>query len=233
MSKTFKDLLGQCPSEEVISYILGDNPEQEEVNAYKAFFEEVATIEPLSNDSVLIGVTLEDEADVLLFNKTQLKSEVIENKDILDLDADIINKMSGNDALAFLEEKIMPRDAAYQYESWEDILGFEVVDENIDKFGLIKFVGTVVAAMTYFATSKSEVDEVRKLFNDTLAMKETQELAQTKIKQDEPGAHMLIMGFGTRDGGVKQEIKKIESTKLALRNKIIEYKEVLACLKSL
>ncbi len=233
MVKTFKELLGQCPNEEIINYVLGDEPEQEEVDAYNAFFEEIAALEPVSTDSVLVGVTLEDESDVLLFNKTQLKNEVIEDTEILGLDADTIYKMSGNDALEFLDRKIMPRDSAYQYESWEEILGFEIIDKNVEKFGLLKFVGTVVAAMTYFATNKAEVDEVRKLFNDTLAMKDTQELAQTKIRQDEPGAHMLIMGFGTRDGGVKQEIKKIESTKLALKNKIIEYKEVLDCLKSL
>lgn len=225
MIKTFKELLDESNVNEVIDYIITEQS-TETKEAYEKVFEELKSLTPASSDRVFIGFTgrvnEDDKVDAFLLE--EVKEKVSKNENLSKLTLETIDEISGNEAVEHLKEIKLPKTLGFEYEPWEEILSYKVNEENVKEFGLTKFVGFVVSKITYFGMTNEEVSNVREIFNTGLALQETKDLAKLKIKPGEPGAHHLLCGFGTQDKGVSQEIEKIESTKRALKNKVVEYK---------
>ena len=112
----------------------------------------------------------ESHIEVDKFNIEELIKSFKLNKDIEGL-RDVF-ELSSEDADKYLNilggkhddrgnpiDNIIPSSYAFEFDEWEDILGYKVYEKNIEKYGIAKVLAIIVSEMTFFGMSRTSKNE--------------------------------------------------------------------------
>ena len=111
------------------------------------------------------------------------------DEQLKNIDEDNYNKMDNKERHKLIEEimennkGLLPESYAYEFSEWEEILGFEVIEENIKNVGIAKILAYIIYEMTFFGYSRELVDEeVQKLDE---AIEEVNKVKELPIEEQE------------------------------------------------
>ncbi len=184
---------------------------------------ELLALEAVPVDDKLLCVSLIDEFDetkrndFLLYDKEVLSGKFTapsKLNEVVDIDSLSLAELD-----FFLGKFEFPQSYAQDFIPWEEILGYNLIDENVSDYG-----GTIVAAeilyeITLWGFSNSAVKnkgkELADLSNDPDSFK-----SMTNEEFEE-----LVKSFGADDTETaeEKEAEEIKSKKIGLKNKLIIY----------
>ena len=119
---------------------------------------------------------------------------------------------------------------AYEYALWDEIIGYEVIRENVEEFGLVPFVSEIIYKMTYFGFDEEELAEIREAVSITMSeLDKARELPDEEREKVVFSAERSAAYFSFQDNRPfeEKERERIEDCKNAIKDKIIEFRTVM------
>ncbi len=158
-----KNVLNQCRIEEVVNalmsaYYIDDSKQDSIYSKHETCIEELNKLTPKQSEHIVFGVNFEE------FGEFNLQLMVYKLSD-LNQDFDLQNALESLrniDTLSNLEIKTILA-ASKLAEShnilsipWEEVLGYEVNEQNIIDIGAANFIAAILHEMTFFGFNKEE-----------------------------------------------------------------------------
>ncbi len=239
MKQTVKDLFAECPVEEIVNYIMDiddkDESEREELTAdYSAFVKKLSEREPVDTGYIMLGILYGDggkaEKETCLYNKKELLENTDRDSEIGKLTFEEVDKLSDEETDRLAVVYPVSKNHAYEYVLWDEILGYEVLSDNIKEFGLIPFVSEIAYKMTYFGFDEDELAEIREAFQITMGeIDKANALPEDERDKVIFTADRAAASFSFQDNRPfeEKERERILTAKKAIKDKIIEYNTVM------
>ena len=189
-----KDLLEQCPEEQVISAVLDlcgvDQTERDSVaQSYRAFLERLQQIQPLDTGHILLAVSFIDDGkerlDVPVYRKEQMEAIRFDRL------CKLVNlgKLSLEELQKERQSLSLPDGYAFEFSPWEEVLGYELNIENAEEIGLPRLAAAVIYEMTFCGFTDEEVEAERQKLREAIEESE----AVKKLPEEEQKKHFKSM----------------------------------------
>lgn len=201
-----------------------DTLEKQE-NAKKAFFKaynKILTLTPICRDDIILLVEYFNDTNSDNEIEKYLSIYVYEKKDILNnfkINEDIENNVDYSNKT---KEEIMKTNTNNDYivnygielESWNNILGFDIYNKSIDKYGINKCVAVVLYEMTWFGYNEETIHEKAEELNEASE--------ETDNKKTFNSFEELILDTFGEDSEEYKEITKNIPTKEELEKQFLK-----------
>lgn len=239
MKRNVKDLFAECPVEEIVNYVMDiddkDESERGELTEeYTAFVENLLKREPIDTGFVMIGILYGEggkaEKEACLYNKKEMLEKTDRDSEIGKLTFEAVDALSDEETDRLAVVYPVSKKHAYEYVLWDEILGYEVLSENVEEFGLVPFVSEIAYKMTYFGFDEEELAEIREAFQITMGeLDKVKELSPEEQEKEVFSADRSAAYFSFQDNRSfdEKEKERILTAKKAIKDKIIEYKAVM------
>lgn len=172
---TIKDLVLNCNFDGVVQELawledVGNEHYSKLYTVYYNIFKQVLGILPAESKNTIVGILLDKNDQNDGFDLAVYKDE-----DVLEHRGIISQLSSLQDVKSLSQEEIdqlctlqLPLAYSVMMNSWAEILGYRVVEENVKDVGAEKLIAAILYEMTYFGYSSSEADIRRKDFSLSL-----------------------------------------------------------------
>ena len=189
-----KDLLEQCPEEQIVSAVLElcdvDRGEQDSVaQSYFAFLKRLQRIQPLDTGHILLAVSFIDDG------KETLDVPVYRKEELRVIRFDRLHQLANLDKLSLEELQkerqslSLPDGYAFEFSPWEEVLGYELNIKNAEEIGSSRLAATVIYEMTFCGFTEEEVESERQKLQDAIEESE----AVKKLPEEEQKKHFKSM----------------------------------------
>ena len=227
-----KDLLMQCMVDDIIKAVL--KKEDENVNVDKVYMSYSSLITELKNhitnisDYVILGIDWinfgEPMPDGVLYNINEIKTEFKIN-DKFEKISDA-NVLSDSEIEELINDYEHPTSYGYEYEPWDNILGFQIDENNAEKFGKTRLLANILYAMTFFGFDEENIDKERKILNQrTKEMDDVLKLPKEEQEKYFIPWETLKKELEIEDDSPEEELRKRkEMNREILYNKLQSYK---------
>lgn len=220
-----KDLLFLCSIDDVIEAVL--KKEDEKANrdkvytAYSALIEKLKNRTPNESNSIVLGIEYinfgEPTSDATLYKINEIKNNFKLN-DKLENISDI-DSLSDSEIASLINEYKHPDSYAYEYEAWNDILGYHIDENNAEKFGKAKLLADILYEMTFFGFEETEVDKER-----IILKQRTEEIDNIlKLPKEEQEKHFISWNDMKKEFGIEEDSPEEELHNRNEMNKEILY----------
>lgn len=229
-SMIVKDLLFLCSIEEIIEAVL----EKEDANAkcdkvydaYTSLITELKERTPNESNSIVLGINYtnlgEPMSDAALYDIDEIKNKFKLN-DKLEGISDI-GSLNDAEIASFIQTCHLPDSYAYEYEIWNNILGYHVDENNAKKFGKAKLLANILFEMTFFGFEEKAIDKEREILRQRT--EEIDEILQ--LPKEEQEKHFVSWDDVKKELGIEEKNPEEE-----LRNSSEMNREILYnCLQS-
>ena len=203
---TFYDLLKEVKAEDVVrnqecdrfAPLPGEEEitEEEKIQIYKHFIDKLLSLTPAENKDkkVLLGAKCRD---TYINNETITDVALYYIDDVLTAMTEYYPEEKNNLSDEELEQEFkkrvnattLPSGYAYEFNEWEDILGYEVDEDNVNAIGKEKFAGIVLYEMSFNGFDRESQDERREDLENR--MKEFEEI-KTLPKEEQEKRYVPI-----------------------------------------
>ena len=102
-------------------------------------------------------------SDSVLYNINEIKNEFKIN-DKFEKISDV-NVLSDSEIEELINDYEHLTSYGYEYEPWDNILGFQIDENNAEKFGKTRLLANILYAMTFFGFDEENIDKERKILN--------------------------------------------------------------------
>lgn len=163
----FKDLLEQCSAKDIVQKIMAvssvDDDEQASVSqTYLTFIGRLMGIEPVDTGRLLLGALhLED-------GKEHTEALVYRKMDLIGI-SDNLTVLSQEKLRNICETAALPESCAFELASWEKILGYELIPDNVSDSGPVELAAVTVYKMTVFGFTEEEVETEKQKMAEVLS----------------------------------------------------------------
>ena len=239
MKQTVKDLFAECPVEEIVNYVMETDDKDESERAeltsdYQGLVDGLLKRDPVDTGFVMLGILYGEggktEKETCLYNKDELLKTTDRDSEIGKLTFEEVDGLSDEETDRLALVYPVSKNHAYEYAVWDEILGYEVISENVEEFGLIPFVSEIAYKMTYFGFDEEELAEIREAFQITMGeIDKAKQLPQEEQEKVIFTADRAAASFSFQDNRSfdEKEKERILTAKKAIKDKIIEYKTVM------
>ena len=239
MKQTVKDLFAQCPVEEIVNHVMyiddKDESERAELTEeYTNFVDNLMKREPIDTGYVMIGILYgeggKSEKEATLYKKDELIEKTDRDSEIGKLTFEEVDALSDEETDRLALVYPVSKKHAYEYVLWDEILGYEVLSENVEEYGVVPFVSEIAYKMTYFGFDEEELAEIREAFQITMGeLDKVKELSPEEQEKAVFSADRSAAYFSFQDNRSfdEKEKERILTAKKAIKDKIIEYKTVM------
>ena len=151
------------------------------------------------------------ESDILLFTYADLEANFRIDEDIEDLiNSNCVNELTINEVKDYIQKlsKIIPNSYAFEFDLWEDVLSYDVLESNVknlSKKALQDFVMSIIHEMLFFG------------FDQSFRVKEKEKLIERKRKvdllyanQQKESSSNLYEKFKPLDLGIEKDDEDVE-----------------------
>ncbi len=239
MKQMVKDLIRECPVESIVDYIvdrdgISEDERAETFSNYSSFVEDILGREPVESDFVMLGILYGDggksEKETSLYKKEELLSKTDRDSEIGKLSFEDVDALSDEETDRITLLYPVSKNHAYEYALWDEIIGYEVIRENVEEFGLVPFVSEIIYKMTYFGFDEEELAEIREAVSITMSeLDKARELPDEEREKVVFSAERSAAYFSFQDNRPfeEKERERIEDCKNAIKDKIIEFRTVM------
>ena len=241
-----KELLMSCDIRQaaLVHYGIQEPPYCEDwgrfFHAHQSFIQEIATIEPVAGDYVILGsinyYDSEDTYSVDMYCKTELPAEF---QPCSCLDRDKRAEDYSDEEIAQIADEVLryrfPASYDMEFMFWEELLGAEVFDENVCAVGRDVLAALVIREMSFWGLSYEKTRQAQQRFWQRLeeAEKElaeehnsfetVEELLAELAKDDD---ELLTDEAPFDEESVRMAFPE-KSREVQVRNRIAQYREIL------
>jgi len=185
--KSVKDLLLECSTDEIIEAYIDMFDSEKEQN-YKTYYELVEMLKKrpaIESDYIVLGIDYtqfgEQYSTAVLFKISEIKQEFSISEKLDSISN--VNLLSDEEVAKLLSERTVPDSYAYEFEDWNEILGYKTDDENIVTFGEARLLACVLYELTYLGVNEEAVEKERRaLKNAVKDVKNIIENAEDNLK---------------------------------------------------
>ena len=175
-------------------------PEEERLDAYERFVNKLLDKEVFNIPGILLGIekydAIENETcvDVGVYYRDEIESKIANISEICNTKP--AKEMTEQEISEFLEmvrtddpcEPYLPSGYAFEFSDWEEILGWDVDEKNLETIGVNKFLSFVLFEMTFNGFDEMSQEERKNELNSRL--EEFEELR--KLPQEEQDKHFIF-----------------------------------------
>ena len=175
-------------------------PEEERLDAYERFVNKLLNKEVFNIPGILLGIekydAIENETcvDVGVYYRDEIESKIANISEICNTKP--AKEMTEQEISEFLEmvrtddpcEPYLPSGYAFEFSDWEEILGWDVDEKNLETIGVNKFLSFVLFEMTFNGFDEMSQEERKNELNSRL--EEFEELK--KLPQEEQDKHFIF-----------------------------------------
>ena len=175
-------------------------PEEERCDAYERFVNKLLDKEVFNIPGILLGIekydAIENETcvDVGVYYRDEIESKIANISEICNTKS--AKEMTEQEISEFLEmvrtddpcEPYLPSGYAFEFSDWEEILGWDVDEKNLETIGVNKFLSFVLFEMTFNGFDEMSQEERKNELNSRL--EEFEELR--KLPQEEQDKHLIF-----------------------------------------
>lgn len=163
----FKDLLEQCSAKDIVQKIMAtssvDDDEQASVSqTYLTFIGRLMGIEPVDTGCLLLGVLHLEEGkehtDALVYRKADLTGI-----------SDDLTTLGQEKWKNICETAALPENRAFELASWKEILGYELIPDNVSDSDPVELAAVTVYKMTFLGFTEEEVETEKQKMAEALS----------------------------------------------------------------
>lgn len=236
---TFKELLSRYSIDKIVDYYMtADNLKEEEreetYKTYSSFINTLKAKNTVAVDRVLIGIPYKkfanSENNILCFRKEDVEN--IKEKSYIKLED--IKDLSEKDLDYYASYKILPKECGFEYKPWEEVISYEIDEENVKEYGELAFIKEVFYKITFFGFDEEYIKEAREAIEMT--MQQVDELNTLSEEEKEKRIftpERAVASFSFQDNRSIEEKQEAlnESKRETIRKKIVESNVIKAIFK--
>lgn len=163
--------------------------------AQKKFIDMLLNLTPKSDASVIVferqwddwDDKIEERVSAELYEIEDIKRYLHENRDETNFDVDEAMDTEDMKALMKRERKDMPQGYGYEFSEWEDILGWQICEENLDEFDIQECIYAILYEMSFNGMTREHQQERRQELDESI--REAKELE--KLPEEEREKHYI------------------------------------------
>lgn len=220
-----KDLLMQCLTDDIIKVVWKKGYENANIdkvyNSYSPLITELKNRIPNISDYVILGIDWinfgEPMPDCVLYNINEIKTEFKIN-DKFEKISDV-NILSDSEIEELINDYKHPTSYGYEYEPWDNILGFQIDENNAEKFGKTRLLANILYEMTFFGFSEENIDKERKILDQRT--KEMDEIL--KLPKEEQEKYFILWETLKKELEIEDDSPEKELRKRKEMNREILY----------
>lgn len=233
-----KDLLHIVPVEKLVDIMIehyGDEPEYREkaIIAYGDLFSRLKEKEPVDTGFIALGVNLIDEFEeddvyipsVFIMKKAEVLAADLDKMNVLN--RIIVDECTDMGIIKALNLVKFPDSYAIEFNPWDEIIGIEVDENNVNEYGAENILAYIINELTFFGFEEEDKNvEEEKLLEVIKESEEIRSLPEEEQNKYFISADELFNKWGFSDDRTKEE-KEAEERKMRrryLKNCISEYK---------
>ena len=208
---TVYDLLFACSDEEIIEEVIKKENYKKRADVYELYvplLKELRSRNPIQQSDIVLGIDfIIDGApmpDAVLYNIDDIATGFKRN-DVFETITDI-SVISDEDVEKLIKLNVTPESYGYEYQKWDEILGYRIDKHNAETFGKARLFANVLSEMTFFGLTEDCIDDARKKLQEVSA--EVDEILS--LPKEEQDKHFVSWEKVKAEFGIESETESEE-----------------------